>query len=520
MDNVLLEVKGISKTFGGVKALQDVDLRVEKGQTYCLMGENGSGKSTLIKIISGVYTPDKGEIILNGKSYAKLTPQEAIRQGVQIIYQDFSVFPNLSVAENIAFPILSGSGAKLLDRTKMRSIAQEALDRIDVTLPLDEAVEDLPVAGKQIVAIARGIIQDARLMVMDEPTTALTYREIEALYRIIDNLRARGVAVIFVSHKIEEVMKISERIAILRNGRKVLDDAVENFDKSTLAYHMTGREIRGVPYDYDPGEDRGEPVIRVEGLSMKDAFTDVSFSLYPREILGITGQLGCGRTELAKALFGIGRHTGSIEIGGRPAHIGSIQDAKSYGIGYVPEDRLAEGLFLVKPLTDNITVSSLEKYGTKRLYRRRELTAAAQDWLSSLDITAAGAGEPASTLSGGNQQRVVLAKWLATDPKILILNCPTVGVDIGSKNQIHEIIKDLARRGIGIIVISDDIGEILTICSRILIMKNGRVTREVDGRAITEEELELELITAADAAGAAGQAADAAGAAEREEVRG
>lgn len=496
MDTCLLEVKGISKTFGGVKALQDVDFRIEKGQTYCLMGENGSGKSTLIKIISGVYTPDKGEIILNGKSYSRLTPQEAIRQGVQIIYQDFSIFPNLSVAENIAFPVLSGQGAKLLNRAQMRQIAQEALDRIQVTLPLDEIVENLPVAGKQIVAISRGIIQDARLMVMDEPTTALTYREIEALYGIIDNLRARGVAVIFVSHKLEEVFKISERIAILRNGRKVLDDEVAHFDKSTLAYHMTGKEIRGTPYQYVPGEKPEKPMLTVRNLSMKNAFHNVSFSLYPREILGITGQLGCGRTELAKALFGIGRHTGEIEIEGVPATIGSIQDAKRYGIGYVPEDRLAEGLFLVKPLTDNITVSSMDRYGSRRLYNRKELKTAAQQWLDTLEITAAGPQESASTLSGGNQQRIVLAKWLATNPRLLVLNCPTVGVDIGSKNQIHDIIKDLAQKGIGIIVISDDIGEILSLSSRILIMKNGCVTREVNARDITEEELEQELITA------------------------
>ena len=494
----LLEVKGISKTFGGVKALQDVDLRVEKGQTCCLMGENGSGKSTLIKIISGVYTPDQGEIILNGKTYKKLTPAEAIREGVQIIYQDFSVFPNLSVAENIAFPVLKNNGARLLDRKKMRDIAAQALDRIQVTLPLDQMVEHLSVAGKQIVAIARGIIQDARLLIMDEPTTTLTYREIEALYSIIDGLRKQGVAVLFVSHKLEEVFKISERLVILRNGRKVLDTEAESFDKSRTAFYMTGREIPVVPYDYVlPKEgNREAPILQVKGLTMKDAFTDISFSLYPKEILGITGQLGCGRTELAKALFGIGRHTGSIEVNGKEAHIESIQDTRRYGIGYVPEDRLAEGLFLVKPLTDNITVSSIDQFGKGQLYQRKELIRASERWLNELEITAAGAQEAASTLSGGNQQRVVLAKWLATNPKILILNCPTVGVDIGSKNQIHEIIKDLARQDIGIIVISDDIMEILTVCSRILIMKNGRVTRQVNAADITAEELEMELITA------------------------
>ena len=495
MGRPFLEVKGISKSFGGVKALQDVDFKIESGEIYCLMGENGSGKSTLIKIISGVYTPDQGEIILNGKHYKKITPSESIREGIQIIYQDFSVFPNLSVAENIALSVMASQKDKVIDKKKMNQIALAALERISVSLPLSKPVEELSVAGKQIVAIARGIAQDAKLLVMDEPTTALTYKEIEALYKIVDTLKQKGIAVIFVSHKLEEVFKISEKIAILRNGRKVLDDKTETFDKNSLAYHMTGREIPSIPYEYIKDESKTVPVMEVQNLSMKDAFEDISFRLYSREILGITGQLGCGRTELAKALFGIGKYTGSIMVEGKKADIKSILDTKKYGIGYVPEDRLSEGLFLVKPLTDNITVSSMDSYGTKVCCSRKELIKAAGEWLSSLEIAAENSEVPASNLSGGNQQRIVLAKWLATNPKILILNCPTVGVDIGSKNQIHEIVKDLAKKGIGVIVISDDISEILTVCNRVLLMKNGRITKEIESKDTTVEELEEDLIT-------------------------
>ena len=490
MGSSFLEVKGISKSFGGVRALQNVDLKIESGEIYCLMGENGSGKSTLIKIISGVYTPDEGEMILNGKHYRKITPAESIREGIQIIYQDFSVFPNLSVSENIALSAMANDKDKIISKKKMDRIAISALERISVSLPLERPVEELSVAGKQIVAIARGIAQDAKLLVMDEPTTALTHKEIEALYKIVGTLKQKGIAVIFVSHKLEEVFQISERIAILRNGKKVLDDKTENFDKNSLAYHMTGREIPSIPYEYIKDEAQTVPVMEVKNLSMGNA------CLYSREILGITGQLGCGRTELAKALFGIGKYTGSIWVEGRKADIKNILDTKKYGIGYVPEDRLSEGLFLVKPLTDNITVSSMDSYGSRVCCGRKELTQAAGGWLSSLSIAAENPEVLASDLSGGNQQRIVLAKWLATNPKILILNCPTVGVDIGSKNQIHEIIKDLARQGIGIIVISDDISEILTVCNRILLMRSGKIAKEIESKDTTVEELEEDLIRA------------------------
>ncbi len=496
MGSSFLEVKGISKSFGGVRALQNVDLKIESGEIYCLMGENGSGKSTLIKIISGVYTPDEGEMILNGKHYRKITPAESIREGIQIIYQDFSVFPNLSVSENIALSAMANYKDKIISKKKMDRIAISALERISVSLPLERPVEELSVAGKQIVAIARGIAQDAKLLVMDEPTTALTHKEIEALYKIVGTLKQKGIAVIFVSHKLEEVFQISERIAILRNGKKVLDDKTENFDKNSLAYHMTGREIPSIPYEYIKDEAQTVPVMEVKNLSMGNAFENISFCLYSREILGITGQLGCGRTELAKALFGIGKYTGSIWVEGRKADIKNILDTKKYGIGYVPEDRLSEGLFLVKPLTDNITVSSMDSYGSRVCCGRKELTQAAGGWLSSLSIAAENPEVLASDLSGGNQQRIVLAKWLATNPKILILNCPTVGVDIGSKNQIHEIIKDLARQGIGIIVISDDISEILTVCNRILLMRSGKIAKEIESKDTTVEELEEDLIRA------------------------
>ena len=485
-----LELREIDKRFGGVHALDHVSFSICEGETYCLMGENGSGKSTLIKVISGVYTADSGEMILNGKSYRHITPTQAIEAGIQIIYQDFSVFPNLTVAENIALSNLVIRRKKTIDRKEINAIAKAALDKLGVELPLDREVSRLSVAGKQIVAIARGLAQDVKLLVMDEPTTALTHKEILALYRIIDTLKAKGIAIIFVSHKLEEVFSISQRIAILRNGKKVLDDSISNFDKNSLTYHMTGREIPSIPAPHET-----TPILQVEGLSQPGAFHDISFSLHTHEILGITGQLGCGRTELAKALFGIGKNHGRICLSGQEVSIRSVQDAHRLGIGYVPEDRLSEGLFLQRSLADNMTAADVDELAHGILLDRKELLDVSRSWLNQLDIAAQGPEIPASNLSGGNQQRIVLAKWLQTKPKLLILNCPTVGVDVGSKNQIHEIVKQLAREGMGIIVISDDIGEIVTLCSRVMIMKDGRLVKQVNSADTTVEALERDVIS-------------------------
>ncbi|MBQ8670620.1 MAG: sugar ABC transporter ATP-binding protein [Oscillospiraceae bacterium] len=485
-----LEIRNCSINFGGVKALQNVDFSIEAGQAYCLMGENGSGKSTLIKIISGVYTATSGEMILDGKHYTNITPKQAIEAGVQVIYQDFSVFPNLTVAENIAISGIMSGKKKTVDRKKMREVAAEALARINVDLPLDKRVEELPVAGKQLVAIARGIAQDAKLIIMDEPTTALTHKEILALYEIIDTLKKKGIALIFVSHKLGEVMQISERIAILRNGQKVLDDSIENFDVNSVAYYMTGREVPDVPYELVEVPEGTAPILELEGLTMKDKFEDITLSLYPKEVLGITGQLGCGRTELAQALFGIGEYTGTVKLNGEVVEIKTVQDALRLKIGYVPEDRLSEGLFLTRSLSDNLAAASIDDLadGIRLNYKKVEDTG--RQWVEDLKIVIGDILDPASSLSGGNQQRIVLAKWLATNPRLLILNCPTVGVDVGSKSQIHEIVKDLARKGIGVIVISDDIGEVMSLCSRVLVMKKGRIVRQTNRTEMTVSQLE------------------------------
>ncbi len=493
MSEPVLEVRGLSKSFAGLKALDRVDLSLRPGEIHCLAGENGSGKSTLIKVISGVYQPDEGEIVLSGVSYPKLTPIEAIHGGVQVIYQDFSVFPNLTVMENLALTGELAQRRKLVNWRRFRRIAEEAVAKIDFAVDLDARVGDLSVADKQLIAISRALLTDTRLIIMDEPTTALTHREVEALFRVITDLKERGIATLFVSHKLDEVFQISERFTILRNGKLVATAEPSELDHKRFARYMTGREFSDE--SLAPGREPGEKVLEVEDLCLSDAFEDVSFTLRRGEVLGITGLLGSGRTELALTLFGVFRaDRGRLWIKDKGVALRGIRDAISHGIAYVPEDRLTEGLMLERSIGDNIVVSEIDDLSSvlgvlKPRARRTEV----ERWVDELRIATKNPDNPVNTLSGGNQQRVVLAKWLATKPDVLILNGPTVGVDIGSKHDIHTVLRQLADDGMGIIVISDDIPELLRTTNRILLLREGRIVDEIDPAATTEQELSAKI---------------------------
>lgn len=478
MNTPVLEVKGINKSFTGHRVLHNIDLKIYPGEVLCLAGENGCGKSTLIKIVSGVYEPDSGSVSLNGVLFPKLNPVISIKQGVQVIYQDFSVFPNLSVAENIALGMQLVEGNKRMHWNEARKLAKKALDTIGITMDLDEEVGRLSVSQKQIVAISRAILQEAKIIIMDEPTTALTNKEIERLYEIIRGLAAKNIAVVFVSHKLDEVFAVCDRIAVIRNGEMIVDEYADKFEKENLAYYMTGERIAEEAFSYTKASET--PTLQVKNLSQKGVFNDVNFSLYPGEILGITGQLGSGRTELAKVLFGIGKTTGGeILVHGKKQCFRSIQDAKRAKIAYVPEDRLSEGLFMQRSLKDNFVAASIDRMKKKSgLVNFSKITEEAEKRIQELNINAASPDVLASTFSGGNQQRIVIGKWLATDPEILILNGPTVGVDIKSKSEIHKILKDLASKGMCILLISDDVGELLSTTNRILVMNSGRIIFE------------------------------------------
>ena len=490
-----IRIEHVYKSFVGVNALTDVGFSIGRGELVNLAGENGSGKSTLIKILAGVEKPDEGTITINGEIYGALDPRQSVARGIQVIFQDFSLFPNLSVAENIAFSLELAEGRKLVRRRRMREIAQRVLDRIGVKIDLDTLIEKLSVADKQLVAIARALASEARLIIMDEPTTALTEREVRSLLDIIRRLKADGVAVLFVSHKLTEGLGVCEKVVVLRNGHLVANAAVAEFDAGSLAFHMTGR--RFAESAKQPLASQGPVLLSVRNLNRRGALEDISFDLMHGEVLGIAGLLGSGRSELAKALFGlIEVDSGSITVDGVSVPFGSVRSMIDAGIGYLPEDRLTEGLFLAQSISRNIAVGTIDDHvGRTGLLDHKGLKAQVGSWLERLKIAAPDPQAAVQSLSGGNQQRAVLARWLAKRPKVLILNGPTVGVDIGSKADIHAIIDELAASGLGIIVISDDIPEVLASCNRILVMKAGRIAEEIPGASIKENELAHRLVS-------------------------
>lgn len=490
MSEYFLEIHGVSKSFQAVQALDQVELRVKPGEIKCLAGENGCGKSTLIKIISGVYTPDCGEIVIKGKSYTSLTPTQSIAAGIQVIYQDFSLFPNLTVAENIAMEYNLFHKKKLVSKKRNRELARQVVDEIGVPLDLDAEVKNLSVGEKQVVAICRALLLDAELIIMDEPTTALTAKEVAALYKIIEGLKAKGIALIFVSHKLDEVLAVAETLCILRDGKNVVDGPKENFDKTKISHYMTGRDVVFTPFE---PKELGEVIFQAEDLNLAGAFTNINFSLRRGEVLGITGLLGSGRTELAEAIFGL-RHldSGKLTLFGEELHLKGGDSAVNAGIGYLPEDRLTQGLFLNVEIERNISAGIIRKFSQNLLgvMDKGGLHQEVVNQVENLQIKLGNLQNPVSSLSGGNQQRVVLAKWLAIGPKVLLLNCPTVGVDVGSKQNIHETIKSLAEQGIGMIVISDDLPEILSVCSRVLVMNKGHFTGEYKAMDLDETALQ------------------------------
>jgi simple sugar transport system ATP-binding protein len=499
-----LEVVGVHKRFTGVHALRGVSLSFERGQIYHLLGENGCGKSTLIKIISGAQPPDEGELVIEGTRHTHLTPLASLAAGIETVYQDLSLLPNMNVAENVALTgelaEHDGRLARTFDRKALARKAARALQAVG--LPgdaafLDALVEQLPLATRQLVAIARAIASDAKFVIMDEPTTSLTQKEVDNLIAVLANLRARGVTVLFVSHKLDECYAIGGEVIVLRDGQKMAQGPIADYTKAQISELMTGRQVSNERYR--DGAVGSEIVLDVQGFSRADQFRDVSFRLHRGEILGVTGLLDSGRNELARALAGVAPATsGRATLDGEPVALRSPSDAKFFRIGYVPEDRLNEGLFLDKPIRDNVITAMLsslrDRFGQIDRKRARAL---AEQTVRDLQIATPDVDKPVQSLSGGNQQRVLIGRWLAIDPRVLILHGPTVGVDVGSKDIIYRIMQRLSQQGIGIILISDDLPELLQNCDRILLMKKGRVTDEYRADTLDEAGLYRALLSEA-----------------------
>jgi simple sugar transport system ATP-binding protein len=485
-----LRLLGVSKRFGGVLALDDIDWDVRPGEIHCLVGENGCGKSTLIKTVAGVIAPSTGAITIDGNPVVPLTPARAKALGIQVIFQDLSLFPNLGVAENIAIESHLSSLFRPALYGHIRRLAQSTLARLDFKLNPDALVSDLSVAERQIVAICRGLAGKARLIFMDEPTSSLTRAEVHRLLEIVMRLKADGIAVVFVSHRLDEVVEIAERVTVMRDGHKVGTWPANEVNQRRIAHLMTGMEISHVVAARDLAD--APPLLTVDRLSRAGEYSEVSFTLHRGEVLGLIGLLGSGRTELALSLFGMTQpESGMISLEGRQLHLTSNREALKAGIAYVSEDRLALGVILKQSIEDNIILAVMNQLCNRLgLMSPERRTALAADWVRRLAIKIPGLDRPVQTLSGGNQQRIVLAKWLAAAPRVMVLDSPTVGVDIKNKQSIYEVVADLARRGVGVLLISDEVSEIFATGDRVLHMRAGRIVEEAVPGRILEHELE------------------------------
>ncbi|KVM90270.1 sugar ABC transporter ATP-binding protein [Burkholderia stagnalis] len=490
----LLELDNVSKTFGGVRALQQVKFDVMPGEVLCLAGENGCGKSTLIKIVSGVYQPEPGAVLrFDGRPVAQLDPARARALGIQVIWQDLALLPEMTVAENIAFERNLGAWPRLVDYGKMNAAARRILERLGVALDLGRPVRALSIAQRQVVAIARALVADARVVFMDEPTASLSHAETGALLAIVRRLSSDGIAVVFVSHRLAEVLDVCSRVTVMRDGRHVGTYPTEGMTQTRLTELMTGRT-----FDYavrSTDLSAAPDVLRVDRLCRRGEYDAVSLRVRRGEIVGVTGRLGAGRTELALSLFGITRpHAGEIRVDGRRLSIRSNREAIRAGIAYVSEDRLQLGLVQAQSIGDNAVIAVLDDLlGATRLIASRKRDALIHDWIDRLAVKIGRPGDAVSTLSGGNQQRIVLAKWLATRPKLLILDSPTVGVDVGARAGIFAIIHRLAETGMAILLISDEIPEVYFNADRILHMRAGRIVAEYVPRGTPIEQIERDV---------------------------
>ena len=476
--HVALELERATKSFGAVHALEDGSITLLAGEVHALVGENGAGKSTLVKILAGVYQPDSGELRI-GEEPTVLHGAAASRAaGISVIYQEPTLFPDLSVAENIFMGRQPLSWGRHIDRGAMHAAATAVFQRLGVALDPTRPARGLSVADQQIVEIAKAISFDARVIVMDEPTAALTSVEVDRLFAVVRTLRAEGAAVLFISHRLEEVFANCQRVTIMRDGRFVRSEPIEALDIDAVIRSMVGRDLDSL-FPKTPGEP-GEVVLAVERLSRRGEFTDVSFSVHRGEIVALAGLVGAGRSEIARAVFGIDRYdAGRVIFDGIDLPIGSPLAAMRAGIGFVPEDRRQQGLVMDMSIDHNVALASLRRLRRRGLLRRSAERRLAGEWATRLQLKYASLRNDVSTLSGGNQQKVVLGKWLARHPKLLIIDEPTRGIDVGTKAEVHRLLDELVGDGVAILMISSELPEVLGMADRILVIHEGRLVAEL-----------------------------------------
>jgi ribose transport system ATP-binding protein len=487
-DEVLLNVSNITKTFPGTKALSDVSFKLKRGEVHSIMGENGAGKSTLMNIIAGVFKQDSGEIIFDGKTVNFSTPKEAQNAGVGFVHQELSVCPDLSVAENIYIgrvPTLSGG---IIDFNKLYSDCSELLKLFKTNINPRDKVKELSVAEQQIVEIARSISLNCKLLILDEPTSSLSESEAELLFDIVKQLKNKGISVLYISHRMAEIFNISDEITVLRDGKFIATLDTDKTNEDEIIKMMVGREI-GNLYP-DKGGSTKEEIFKVKNFSAKGVFKDINFNLYRGEVLGFSGLVGAGRSEVMRAICGIDhKDSGEIFLQGKKLEIKNFRDAISNGIGYLTEDRKMQGLFLNLSIEKNISAADLKNVSGKVLISGDSEKNMCDKYKDKLNIKISSGKQPMGSLSGGNQQKVMIAKWLAINPKIIIMDEPTRGIDVGAKAEIHRLLRELAKNGIGVIMVSSEMPEIIGMCDRVIVMHEGSIKGIVSNEDINEEKI-------------------------------
>ena len=510
----LLSLRGAVKTFGPVVALADGTIELHAGEIHALVGENGAGKSTLVKILAGLYHPDAGDFRIAGEPQTFRSVSDSKAAGISVIYQEPTLFPDLTVAENIFIGRQPKGGLGLISRAAMREQAAELFAQLGVPIDPDRAAEGLSIADQQIIEIAKAISMDARVLIMDEPTAALSGVEVDRLFAVARALRDRGSAIMFISHRFEEVFALTDRITVMRDGRYI--STVRTADATTegIVKLMVGRDVDQL---FPKGEaEIGDTVLRVEGLTSAGVFRDVSFEVRAGEIVGLAGLVGAGRSEVARAVFGVdGYDSGTVELQGKRLPKRSVQKAIDAGIGFVPEDRRKQGLVMELSVARNATLALRQRLASFGLISGAKEKRVASEWSQRLQVKTGSMDYAVSTLSGGNQQKVVLAKWLSTEPALLIVDEPTRGIDVGTKSEVHRLISDLAAQGIAILMISSELPEVLGMADRVVVMCEGRVTATLP-RAEANPESVMHAATHAAAPAAPAESARAAtqGAAE------
>ncbi|MGN9785247.1 sugar ABC transporter ATP-binding protein [Nonomuraea sp. ZG12] len=481
-----LALANVSKSFGAVRALRDVSLELFPGEAHALAGENGAGKSTLVKTLAGVHRPDSGQVLLGGEPVTFAGPADAQQAGVAVIYQEPTLFPDLSVAENIFMGRQPRIGLGRIDRKAMRAQAKQLFDRLGVTLDPEQPARGLSIADQQLVEIAKAISRDARVLVMDEPTAALSGNEVARLFSVVEALREQGCAILFISHRLDEIFSLCQRVTTLRDGAWIASEPVEGLTHDDLIRRMVGRDLDALYPKQDT--TAGEVALQVERLTREGWFTDVSFQVRRGEIVALAGLVGAGRSEVARAVFGIDRwDAGSVTVDGRPLPAGSPTAAMSAGLALVPEDRRQQGLVMELSIERNIGLTGLRSLRRGVTISRAAERDRARDWALRLQLKFARLSDGVGVLSGGNQQKVVLAKWLATEPSVLIVDEPTRGIDVGTKAEVHRLLSELAGQGIAVLMISSDLPEVLGMADRVLVMHEGRLTAEISRAEATEE---------------------------------